>query len=88
MGICNVSLVETFLLKSGYINLCKVWTRLVDIGRSPVQVNLSVTGEKFRNFLYPRPSLLSEFYPLLSVAMTCESRPLFLSDQNKSDTGF
>lgn len=88
MGICNVSLVETFLLKLGYINLRKARTRTVDIGRSLVQVNCSVTGKKFRNFLYPLPSLQGEIHPLISVAMACESLHLFLSYQNKPDAGF
>ena len=88
MGICNVSLVETFLLKLGYINLRKARTHVVDIARSLVQGNYLATGKKFRKFLYPLPSLQGEIYPLTSVAVACESLNLFLSDQNKSDAGF
>jgi len=88
MGICNVSLVEIFLLNRGYINLRKAQTRVVDVARSLLQLNHSVTGKKSRSFLYSLPSLQGEIYPLISVAMACESLPLLLSDLNKSDAGF
>lgn len=88
MGICNVSLVETFLLNLGYINFCKARTCVVDIVLSLVQVNCSAAGKKFRKFLYPLPSLQGEIHPLISVSMACESLHLFLSEQTKSDAGF
>lgn len=88
MGICNISLVETFLLKLGYINLGKARARVVDVAHSLVRVDHLITGKKFRNFLYPLPSLPGEIYPLRSVAVTCESLHLFLSGQNKCDAGF
>lgn len=69
MGICNISLVEKFLLKLGYINLYKAWTHTVDIAHLIVQVNRVVTGKKFRNFLYLFPSLQGVIYPLVSVAV-------------------
>lgn len=37
MGIWNVSLMETFLLKLGYINLRKVRGHVVDIALSAAQ---------------------------------------------------
>lgn len=87
MGICNVSLVETFLLKLGYINLYKAQTHIVDIARLIVQVNCLVTGKKIRNFPYLFPSLQGDIYPLISIAVACQ--PLhFLGVQNQSDAGF
>lgn len=87
MGICNVSLTETFLLKLGYVNLCTVCAHTVDVPLSFIQFHCSDTGNEVRNSLYLLPSLQGEIYPLLRVTVACESLPLFFSDQNKSDAG-